>query len=163
MEKWQNEAHSRKPAWIRKCSVFLAAVYSREERQWIPTQMLTPSSDWSHRVVAAFSENVEKERRATLIQSDYSHLSERGLARPGWEVRVTRLLEQDGKGTEGRRWVCPVARIRGGRQERIWFIMASLTVSLFLLVSSFLSSLSLSTNSLHPLASFLSSASLWIY
>lgn len=39
--------------------------------------------------------------------------------------------------------VCLVARIRGRRQQRIWFIMASLTVSLSPLVSSFLSSLSL--------------------
>lgn len=47
------------------------------------------------------------------------------------------------RGWRGSRRVCLVARIRGRRQQQIWFIMASLTVSLSLLVSSFLSSLSL--------------------
>lgn len=47
------------------------------------------------------------------------------------------------RGWRGSRRVCLVARIRGRRQQQIWFIMASLTVSLSLLVSSFHSSLSL--------------------
>ena len=59
-----------------------------------------------------------------------------------WVIRVTKLLAEDRKGMEERRWVCLVARIRGRRQQRIWFIMASLPVSLSPLLSSFLSSLS---------------------
>lgn len=47
------------------------------------------------------------------------------------------------RGWRGSQRVCLVARIHGRRQQQIWFIMASLTVSLSLLVSSFLSSLSL--------------------
>lgn len=149
MEKWQNEVPSRKLAWILKCSVFLSAVYSLEERSWIHSQMLM-HSDLSHNVVTAFFFYIYKEWdphwcRDPVRIRDIPRLQPLFRARPGavWEMRVTRLLEQDGKGTEGRRRVCLVARIRGGRQERIWFIMASLTVSLFLLVSSFLSSLSL--------------------
>lgn len=60
-----------------------------------------------------------------------------------WVIRVTRLLAEDRKGMEERRRDCLVARIHGRRQQRIWFIIASLTVSLSPLVSSFLSSLSL--------------------
>lgn len=66
-----------------------------------------------------------------------------GMPSALWVIRVTRLLAEDGKRIEERRRDCLVARIHGRRQQRIWFIMASLTVSLSPLVSSFLSSLSL--------------------
>lgn len=36
-----------------------------------------------------------------------------------WAIRVTKLSEEDGKGMEGRRRVCLVARIRGRRQQQI--------------------------------------------
>lgn len=150
MEKWQNEVHSRKLAWILKMFRFL----------WVPDTAWKRGSEckpkccilqiFSHNSVTAFSKDTQKEwdlpRTAHPDRLRNSpRLQPLFRMRPGavWVIRVTRLLEQDGKRTEGRRRVCLVARIRGGRQERIWFIMASLTVSLFLLVSSFLSSLSL--------------------
>ena len=71
---------------------------------------------------------------------------------------------------EERRWVCLVARIRGRRQQRIWFIMASLPVSLSPLLSSFLSSLSLfhwlslssTLNSILSISTGLLTGSVWL-